>query len=263
MRKIFTLALLLLVGIVVNAQLYNPVKFTSELKTNGTADAEIIFTGKIDKGWHVYSTNLGQEGPTEATFNVNRLEGVKLVGKMKAVGHEIAAYDKNFDMNLRFFESNVRFVQKIKFTKPAYSIDVYLNYGACSDQTCMRPMDVNLKQSGKSPATDGKTAEESQEKSSKESAVSTASSGNDTATATSAGQPLFKVDTTVQATLPAASLSQTDKENLWRYGQYSRSIFALHLPDGGCRRIACIGNAVHLAHYSDDRKLFSEALKRQ
>ncbi|MBF1074555.1 MAG: thiol:disulfide interchange protein, partial [Prevotellaceae bacterium] len=92
MRKIFTLTLLLLVGIVVNAQLYNPVKFTSELKTNGTADAEIIFTGKIDKGWHVYSTNLGQEGPTEATFNVNRLEGVKLVGKMKAVGHEIAAY---------------------------------------------------------------------------------------------------------------------------------------------------------------------------
>jgi len=126
MRKIFTLTLLLLVGIVVNAQLYNPVKFTSELKTNGTADAEIIFTGKIDKGWHVYSTNLGQEGPTEATFNVNRLEGVKLVGKMKAVGHEIAAYDKNFEMNLRFFESNVRFVQKIKFTKPAYSIDVYL-----------------------------------------------------------------------------------------------------------------------------------------
>ena len=216
MRQIFTLTLLLLVGIVVNAQLYNPVKFTSELKTNGTADAEIIFTGKIDKGWHVYSTNLGQEGPTEATFNVNRLEGVKLVGKMKAVGHEIAAYDKNFEMNLRFFESNVRFVQKIKFTKPAYSIDVYLNYGACSDQTCMRPMDVNLKQSGKSPAVDGKTAEESQEKSSKEGAVLTASSGNDTATATSAGQPLFKVDTTVQATLPAASLSQTDKENLWK-----------------------------------------------
>ena len=216
MRKIITLALLLLVRIMASAQLFNPVKFTSELKTNGTADAEIVFTGKIDKGWHVYSTNLGQEGPTEATFNVNRLDGAKLVGKMKAVGHEIAAYDKNFEMNLRFFESNVRFVQKIRFTKPTYNIDVYLNYGACSDQTCMRPMDVNLKQSGKSPAVDGKIAEEGKSKSAKESVASATSPGNDTATATAAGQPLFKVDTTVQATLPAASLSQTDKENLWK-----------------------------------------------
>lgn len=216
MRKIITLALLLLVSIMASAQLFNPVKFTSELKTNGTADAEIVFTGKIDKGWHVYSTNLGQEGPTEATFNVNRLDGAKLVGKMKAVGHEIAAYDKNFEMNLRFFESNVRFVQKIRFTKPTYNIDVYLNYGACSDQTCMRPMDVNLKQSGKSPAVDGKIAEEGKSKSSKESVASATSPGNDTAKITSDKQPLFKVDTTIQATLPAASLSQTDKENLWK-----------------------------------------------
>ena len=177
MKKIITLTLFLLVSMMIHAQLFNPVKFTSELKTNGTADAEIIFTGKIDKGWHVYSTNLGVEGPTEATFNINKIDGIKLVGKMKPVGHEIADYDKNFDTNLRFFENNVKFVQKIKFTKPSYSIDVYLNYGACNDQTCMRPMDVNFKQNGKSPAVDNKAADEVKTEKTKDDVAETASSG--------------------------------------------------------------------------------------
>ena len=57
MRKIITLTLFLLVTLMVNAQLFNPVKFTSELKTNGTADAEIVFTGKIEKGWKLPLTS--------------------------------------------------------------------------------------------------------------------------------------------------------------------------------------------------------------
>ena len=216
MRKIITLTLFLLVTLMVNAQLFNPVKFTSELKTNGTADAEIVFTGKIEKGWHVYSTNLGQDGPTEATFNVNRIEGIKLVGKMKAIGHEIAAYDKNFEMNLRFFESNVRFVQKIKFTKPTYSIDVYLNYGACSDQTCMRPMDVNLKQSGKSPAVDGKAVEEAKAAGTKDAITETAPSGANMAAIATDTLALSKADTTAQAAISAAIPSDADKAALWK-----------------------------------------------
>ena len=58
--------MLLFVAILCNAQMANPVKFTVQLKTNGTAEAEIVFSGKIESGWHVYSTNLGGDGPTEA-----------------------------------------------------------------------------------------------------------------------------------------------------------------------------------------------------
>lgn len=98
MKKLMTLALLMLVTFMAHAQMLNPVKFSSQLKLNGTAEGEIIFSGKIDKGWHVYSTGLGNDGPISATFNVNKLEGVQLVGKMKPMGHEISAYDNIFGM---------------------------------------------------------------------------------------------------------------------------------------------------------------------
>ena len=160
MRRIMTLALLAIIALLSHAQMLDPVKFTSQLKTGNTAEAEIIFTGKIDKGWHVYSTGLGANGPISATFNVNKLDGVQLVGKLKAVGHEIANFDKLFEMNLRYFENSVKFVQKVKFTKPAYTIDAYLEYGACNDESCLPPSSVDFKSSGKSPKVDeGKAAD--------------------------------------------------------------------------------------------------------
>ena len=152
MKKMMTLATLLLIALFANAQMLNPVKFSTQLKTNGTAEAEIVFSGKIDAGWHVYSTNLGSDGPISATFNVTKLDGVELVGKLTPRGKEIVQYDKPFEMKLRYFEGSVQFVQKVKFTKPNYTIDAYLEYGACNDQNCMPPTSVSIKQSGKSPA---------------------------------------------------------------------------------------------------------------
>ena len=146
-----------------NAQLLNPVKFSSQLKTDGTAEGEIIFSGKIDKGWHVYSTNLGNSGPVEASLTVEKAEGVELVGKLKPVGNEISKFDELFGMKLRYFENSVQFVQKIKFIKPQYNISCYLTYGACNDQNCLPPTDVNLEKSGNSPAvakTDAKDAKD-------------------------------------------------------------------------------------------------------
>ena len=82
MKKSITLALLLFVMSVVHAQLVEPVKFSANLKTGTTAEGEIVFSGKIDEGWHVYSTNLAAGGPVSATINVNKLEGVELVRKL-------------------------------------------------------------------------------------------------------------------------------------------------------------------------------------
>ena len=176
MKKAFSLALLMIITLLANAQMLKPVKFTSQLKTNNTAEAEIIFQGSIASGWHVYSTNLG-EGPISASFNVNKLDGVELVGKLTPRGKEISNYDKLFEMNLRYFEGSVTFVQKVKFTKPNYTIDAYLEYGACNDRNCMPPTSVEINKSGKSPAFVGAKAE------------TTAETKEQTALAEAAGNP--------------------------------------------------------------------------
>ena len=130
-----------------SAQMADPVHFTSQLKELGNDEAEIIFTAKIDQGWHVYSTNL-TDGPIAATFNVVKMEGVEKVGKLRPRGNEQKVFDKLFDMEVRYFENTATFVQKIKFTKPKYVIDCYLEYGACNDQVCMPPSTVEFKKTG-------------------------------------------------------------------------------------------------------------------
>ena len=143
---------MLLMVLTAMAQMEDPVKFTAEIKTGKTAEAEIVFSGRIEAGWHIYSTNLGSSGPTEASFHVNKADGIELVGKLMPRGKEKSHFDQMFGMNVRYFEGTAQFVQKIRFTKPTYTIDAYLEYGVCSDENCLPPGEVALKKSGKSPA---------------------------------------------------------------------------------------------------------------
>ncbi len=207
MKRILSAVSMLIMAFMVHAQMVDPVKFTSTLKTNNTAEAEIVFSGTIDNGWHVYSTNLGNDGPIEATFHVNKLEGAELVGPLTPRGKEISEYDNMFGMKLRYFEKNVQFVQKVKFTKPQYNIDAYLEYGACNDEMCMPPTEVSIVKSGKSPAVAAdnskekdaeKKAEEETAKEETEKATEAEEANNTTAEADSV--LTSQADSTVSAT---------------------------------------------------------------
>ena len=157
MKKILSICLLL-IAVVAQAQIQEPVKFKSELKTLAAGEAEIVFTATIDKGWHVYSTDLGDGGPISATFNVEKISGATVVGKLQPKGKEIASYDKLFEMNVRYFESTAQFVQKLKLTGGDYKIEGFLEFGACNDENCLPPTQVEFNFSGKAEAAKGAAA---------------------------------------------------------------------------------------------------------
>ena len=157
MRKILSICLLL-IAVVAQAQIQEPVKFKSELKTLAAGEAEIVFPATIDKGWHVYSTDLGDGGPISATFNVEKISGATVVGKLQPKGKEIASYDKLFEMNVRYFESTAQFVQKLKLTGGDYKIEGFLEFGACNDENCLPPTQVEFNFSGKAEAAKGAAA---------------------------------------------------------------------------------------------------------
>ena len=204
MKKAMTIAMLLLMAIMCQAQMADPVKFSAQLKTNGTADGEIVFSGKIADGWHVYSTDLGEDGPIQATFHVDKKDGVELVGKLTPKGREISQMDPMFEMKLRYFEHSVQFVQKVKFTKPKYSIKCYLEFGACNDQMCMPPTQVNFSKSGTAPAIDQKAAAEemADEKAAETAASETALTPDSAAADTAAAEA-------------PATLSKQESDALW------------------------------------------------
>lgn len=149
MKKIFCSIFILFLAIVSYAQIQEPVKFKTELKNVSATEVEIVFTASIDQGWHVYSTDLGDGGPISATFNTDKLVGAEVVGKLRPVGKEVASFDKLFEMNVRYFEHNAQFVQKLKLTGGDYQIVGYLEYGACNDENCLPPTQVEFSFTGK------------------------------------------------------------------------------------------------------------------
>jgi len=141
-----------LIVLAVQGQIVNPVHFSSQLNKLKGNEGEIVFSATVDDGWHVYSTDMGNDGPISATFNVVKMEGVETVGKLQPRGQVKKQYDKMFDMELRFFEKKAQFVQKIRFIQSRYLIDCYLEYGACNDEMCLPPTEVAFKESGEAPS---------------------------------------------------------------------------------------------------------------
>ena len=146
---------MLLVALAVQAQIQDPVKFKTEWKQLTDNEVEIVFTGTIDPGWHVYSTDLGDGGPISATFNTDKLEGAETVGTLKPVGKEVSSFDKLFEMQVRYFEHTAQFVQTLKLTGGNYRVEGYLEYGACNDENCLPPTQVEFSFAGKAAGMSG------------------------------------------------------------------------------------------------------------
>ena len=105
-------ALLAVFALGASAQMQNPVHVSVQQKQVSPSEVDVIFSAKIDNGWHVYSTGLPSGGPISATVTTEKTEGAQAAGKLQAKGKEISNYDKLFEMKLRYFESAVTFVQR-------------------------------------------------------------------------------------------------------------------------------------------------------
>ena len=158
MKRFLFFVIVLLSAVFGRAQMIDPVHFSTELKMLEGNNAEIVFSATIDPGWHVYSTDITDDGPTRATFHADKLEGVELVGKLQPRGNVKEQYEEMFGTTLRFFEERGAFVQKIRFTKPKYIISCYLEFGACNDEMCMPPTTVEFSKSGEAPQVEEKEA---------------------------------------------------------------------------------------------------------
>ena len=144
------------------AQMQEPVKFSVAQNKLSDSEFEIVFTGNIDPGWHVYSTDIPEGGPTPATINFDEQKGVEPVGKLTARGNVHKAFDELFGMEVSYMEGTAVFVQKMRITEASYSVKGYLNYGACNDQNCMPPTNVefSFEGEGKPQAAAAKAAPE-------------------------------------------------------------------------------------------------------
>ena len=183
MKKLLSIIGLLLATLSLQAQILDPVSFKTEFNKVSDDVAEIVFTAKIDPGWHIYSTDLGDGGPISASFNIDKITGAHVDGKLLPVGNEQAVYDKLFGMDVRYFEKEAKFVQRIRLEGGTYRIEGYLEYAACNDQNCLPPSEESFMFTGtadiaaaEGEATEDEAEDEEKEESSAENEETTESS---------------------------------------------------------------------------------------
>ena len=142
-RKMGMLFSLLCVAVTMNAQMHEPIKCETSWEIVSDRVAELRISATIEDGWHLYSTEL-EDGPTAATLVVETIEGARLLGKLGFEGKEIAKYDDMFGMDVRYFEDKVTFVQRFVIESNDYTVQGYFQYGACDDQSCLPPTNVEF-----------------------------------------------------------------------------------------------------------------------
>lgn len=148
MKKISSFLILVMCSLSLLAQMHNPVSMSVTQNKLSDTEFEIVFSGKADASWHVYSTDIPDGGPTAATIDFEEQTGVEPVGKLMPKGQVHTAFDNMFGMEVSYMEGEVAFVQKMRITGATYSVKGYLTYGACNDENCMPPTSVDFSYSG-------------------------------------------------------------------------------------------------------------------
>ena len=141
MKKIILAALLItFVTASSFAQIYEPVKWTQELKSTGETTADVILKASIDEGWHLYGLNLPKGGPIATSIVFDKIENAEKVGSIQTPSKLLKAFDANFDMELNWYANEAVFIQKIKFTDASkVSIKGYVEFMVCNDESCLPP----------------------------------------------------------------------------------------------------------------------------
>lgn len=159
MKRLGFLALFLLTVCAGFAQMVEPVKVDVKMVKDGD-NAVLTFTMDIDEGWHVYGTEEIEYGPTPTSISVETIRGAQLDGGLEYEGQPVRKYDEVFELDVEYFEHKVQFAQKLKILEDDFTVEGYLEYSACNNQSCMPPMKVEFSEGAEVSKPQANTAEQ-------------------------------------------------------------------------------------------------------
>ncbi len=160
-KKIIFVLLGLLILNTTFAQIFEPVKWTFELKNTSKTTAEVIVKAKIDEGWHLYGQDIPNNGPRPTTITFETIQNAKKVGKVVGLSKMKEVYDPNFDMKLTWYANEAVFVQKLS-SEDASKIRVKgsVEFMVCNDESCLPPTKESFDLGSKEIAVVAETAVE-------------------------------------------------------------------------------------------------------
>lgn len=142
--SLFYLAWLLIIS-GANGQILKPVKWTTAVNKISGQEYELVIKAKIDNNWHLYSQQVPEGGPIPTTFYFkDSAKAYQFIGKtLEGKGHE--SFDNVFQMNIKYFEKEGVFKQKVRILNPnVKTIGGRVEFMACDDKSCLPPTEVDL-----------------------------------------------------------------------------------------------------------------------
>ncbi|WP_316790165.1 protein-disulfide reductase DsbD N-terminal domain-containing protein [Pedobacter frigoris] len=143
MKKLSILFALIIVGFAASAQILKPVTWAYKAKRISKTEAVVQIRATIDQGWHIYSQHLAPGGPNPTVFAFSPSKDFTLNGKTTEP-KPVTYFDKNYKMNIGYFENQVVFQQKIKLNKAATAVKGKVTFMVCDDTQCLPAEDVNF-----------------------------------------------------------------------------------------------------------------------
>src|SRR5690606_31507277 len=99
----------------VQSQILDPVKWTTSVKKISDTEFDLISKASIEKGWHLYSQVVPEDGPLPTAFDFEENPAYQAVGKIKE-SQGITKFDNVFEMVITSFDNTATFTKRIKLT---------------------------------------------------------------------------------------------------------------------------------------------------
>ncbi len=141
------------------SNIQNPVTWEASVEKQNDSVYHLIFDAFLEPGWHLYSQEEVEDGgplPTEFSYN-DSPSGFVLLGDTEEPDGT-ALYDPVFQMDIKYFEDEVRFIQPIKVVSselPLIKAEVF--FMVCDEEQCLAPETVPFNislESGTAETTD-------------------------------------------------------------------------------------------------------------
>lgn len=122
-----------------DTQIAEPIAWDAHLEKENDSIYKLIFTAKLEKGWHLYAQDVEEGGPIATNFTFNNSSSTfELVGETSEPNVP-TYYDEVFGMEIKYFEDEAKFYQTIKVLDPEAIIEAEVEFMVCNDSMCLPP----------------------------------------------------------------------------------------------------------------------------
>ncbi|MFD1315028.1 protein-disulfide reductase DsbD family protein [Namhaeicola litoreus] len=122
------------------AQIFDPVKWETSVNKISDNEYDLTLKAQLESNWHLYAQKIPDNGPIPTTISFEGAgKDFELIGEtQEGEGHE--AYDEVFEMDIKFFEEEAVFVQKVRLINSDITlIKGSVEFMVCDDKNCLPP----------------------------------------------------------------------------------------------------------------------------